>query len=124
MGRGTFEPHCKPLPMRTNIILTRDPYYIASGVIIAHSIEEGLQIAKNNGEEEAFICGGGHIYKQSIPLWDKLYLTEIDTIIEDGHAFFPEFDHSQFDLTSEKHFKADEKNPFDYKILVYERKQG
>ncbi|MEM0993893.1 MAG: dihydrofolate reductase [Bacteroidota bacterium] len=122
MGRGTFEPARRPLPKRTNIILTRDPYYVASGVIIAHSIAESLQIAKDNGETEAFICGGGHIYEQSIPLWDKLYLTEIDTIIEDGDAFFPEFDRSQFNLTSEEHFKADEKNPFNYSILIYERK--
>jgi len=122
MGRGTFEPYCKPLPLRTNIVITRNPYYIASGVIVAHSIEEALQIAEDNGEEEVFICGGGKIYEQSIPFWDKVYLTEIDTIVEDGDAFFPEFDLSEFELTSEKKFEADEKNPFDYVIRVYERK--
>jgi dihydrofolate reductase len=123
MGRGTFEPTKKPLPLRTNIILTRDPYYIASGVIIAHSIEEGLRVAEANGETEAFICGGGKIYEQSIPLWDKLYLTVIDTEIENGDAFFPEFDESQFDITSKKEFEADDKNPHNYTIYVYERKQ-
>lgn len=122
MGRGTFEPSKKPLPLRTNIVLTRDPYYIASGVIIAHNIEEALQIAKDNGEKEAFICGGGTIYKQSIPLWDKLYLTKIDTHIEGGEAFFPEFDESQFTITSEKYFPADDKNPHNYTIYIYERK--
>ncbi|MEM9886898.1 MAG: dihydrofolate reductase [Bacteroidota bacterium] len=122
MGRSTFEPARKALPKRTNIILTRNRQYTAEGVIIAHSIEEGLKIAEQHGEEEAFICGGGHIYKQSIPLWDKLYLTEIDTIVEDGDAFFPEFDRAQFNIASEQHFKADDKNPFDYSIFIYERK--
>ncbi len=66
MGRKNFEAMGSPLPKRTNIILTRDPYYISSSSLVVHSIEEALTIAFDNGEEEVFIIGGGEIYKQSM----------------------------------------------------------
>ncbi len=123
MGRKTFESmNGKPLPKRTNIVITRDPYYVASGTVVAHSLEEALELAKQNGEEEAFIIGGGEIYNQSLPFLDKLYLTEIDVEIENGDAFFPILDTEEWELISEKAYEPDEKNPHAYVFRVFKKK--
>ena len=88
MGRKCFESIGNPLPNRTNIIVTRSPFFIVTGCIVAHSIDEALQIAADNDETEAFIIGGGEIYNQSIDYWDKIYWTEVD-IEPAGDVFFP-----------------------------------
>lgn len=121
MGRKCFQSIGKPLPKRTNIIITRNPFYIVSNCFIANSIEEALSIAYDNGEEEAFILGGGEIYKSSMALWDKLYWTKVDAQVE-GDIYFPEVDLKNWQLTSEKHHKKDEKNEYDYSFMVYEKK--
>ncbi|MBL7814531.1 MAG: dihydrofolate reductase [Saprospiraceae bacterium] len=120
MGRNCFESIGRPLPKRTNIVITRNPFYIASGCLMVHSITEGVKMAKKNGETEAFIIGGGEIYAQSIDLWDKLYLTEVDLDTE-GDVFFPELDMSEWRLVSEEYHTKDEKNEYDYCFKVYER---
>ncbi|RMG82437.1 MAG: dihydrofolate reductase, partial [Bacteroidetes bacterium] len=96
MGRNCYESIGRPLPKRTNIIVTRNPFFIASGCLIAHSVEEALELARENGEAEAFIIGGGQIYEQSRHLWDKIYLTEVDVEVE-GDVFFPEIDPAQWE---------------------------
>ena len=121
MGRKSFQSIGKPLPKRTNIIVTRDPYFTASNVLIARSIEEALAIAEEYGEEEVFIIGGGQIYEQSLPYWDRLYLTRVDTEVQ-GDVYFPELDMEQWALVSEEKHSADEKNDFDYAFQVYERR--
>lgn len=120
MGRKCYESIGKPLPKRTNIIVTRDPYYIVSNCLIAHSIEEALQIANNNGEEEAFIIGGGKIYEQTVKLWDKLHITEVDLEIE-GDVYFPKIDMSNWSLESREENKPDTKNKFAHSFNVYDR---
>jgi dihydrofolate reductase len=122
MGRKTFLSIGNPLPKRTNVVLTRNPFFIASNVLVATSIEEGLQLARDNGEEEAFIIGGGEIYRQSMPYLDKIYLTLIEVEVE-GDVFFPELDESQWQLVSEEAHKADDKNEYNYSFLIYERIQ-
>ncbi|NUO03715.1 MAG: dihydrofolate reductase, partial [Saprospiraceae bacterium] len=82
MGRRSFDSIGRPLPKRTNVVITRDPFFVGTGCIVAHSVEEALHIARNNGETEAFIIGGGEIYAQSMPYWDRLYLTRVDAAIE------------------------------------------
>ena len=122
MGRNCYESIGRPLPKRTNIIVTRNPFYIATGCIAVHSIAEGLKIAEQNGEEEAFIIGGGQIYEQSMHLLDKLYITEVDLDTE-GSVFFPKIDTDEWQLVSvEKHLK-DEKNEYDYVFKVYEKNE-
>jgi dihydrofolate reductase len=88
--------------------------------MVAHSIEEALTMAFENGEKEAFIIGGGQIYEQSIKYWDKLYLTEVD-LEADGDVFFPELDMSEWELVWEEHHEKDEKNEFNYAFKVYQR---
>ena len=121
MGRNCYHSIGMPLPKRTNIILTRDPFFIASNCLIAHNIEEALTIAFENGEQEAFIIGGGEIYAQSVPYWDKLYITEVDLEVE-GDVFFPEIDSNEWILLSEEKHSKDEKNEYNYTFKVYERK--
>ncbi len=120
MGRKSFHAIGKPLPKRTNIVVTRDAFFTASGVLVTHSIEEGLQIALDNNEDEAFIIGGGEIYAQSMDLWDRIYYTRVHAEPE-GDVFFPELDHRLWDLKREEFFPADEKNDYDFTIQIFQR---
>jgi dihydrofolate reductase len=129
MGRNSFQSIGRPLPKRTNVVISRDPFFIATGCVRAFSIPEALKIAKANGETEAFIIGGGEIYKQSANLWTRLYLTEVaielpqnDTDTEGGDVFFPELDFSEWRLISEEKHVKDDKNEFDYTFKVFEKK--
>ena len=95
MGRKTFESIVGyvggPLPDRTNIVVTREPNYSYDGAIVAHSSEEAIEVAKSRpGADEIHIGGGAELYKQAIPLIDKLYLTIVDAEAE-ADAFFPEY---------------------------------
>ncbi|MDP3991687.1 MAG: dihydrofolate reductase [Candidatus Colwellbacteria bacterium] len=93
MGRKTYETIGKPLPNRTNIILTRDKNYSAPDCLVVPSLEEALEKAKEIENDEIFIMGGGEIYRQAIGKAHKLYLTLVHQNFE-GDVFFP--DHSQF----------------------------
>jgi dihydrofolate reductase len=120
MGRNSFRSIGRPLPKRTNVVVTRDPFFTAEGIWTAHSVEEALGIAFDNGETEAFIIGGGAIYRESMDLWDKLYLTEVDAAPE-GDVFFPEIDLAEWQETWREEHVADEKNEYAYTFRVLER---
>ena len=118
MGRKTFVSIGKPLPERRNIILTRDMNYSHEDVDVANSVQEVLNYCRD--EREIFIIGGAEIYKQTLPLADKILLTRVHTTI-DGDAYFPALlDHEWKLVSAEKHEK-DEKHAFDYTFEVYER---
>ena len=133
MGRNSYESIGRPLPNRTNIIITRNPFYIVSGCIVVHTIEEALKLAENNGEDEAFIIGGGEIFKQSMNLLDKLYLTEVDLDTQmgdvsangaqqsEGYVFFPKMNPKEWRLLSEDKHLKDEKNAVDFTFKVFEK---
>ncbi len=120
MGRKSFESLPKPLPKRVNIVITRDKQYYKSGCIIVHSIEEALAYAKSEGEKEAFILGGGNIYKQTKNIWQRLYLTEVHAR-PDGDTYFPDIDYSLYNIVYNEMKDADEKNEFSYTFKIYER---
>ncbi len=124
MGRKTLQSIVNPLPKRTNIVLTRDPFFIATNIIVAHTMDEALDIAEQNGEEECFILGGAEIYELSLPYLDKLYLTEVDLEVPGGEAFFPEVDWKEWELTSQEPHQPDDKNEFAYNFKVYQRKEA
>lgn len=88
MGRKTHESIGKALPGRTNIVITHDPNYLAEGCVVVHGLEEALRQAQ--GDDECFVIGGGQIYKEALPLADKLYLTYIDKEIS-GDVYFPDY---------------------------------
>lgn len=120
MGRKSFESIGRPLPKRTNIIITRNPFFVATGCLIARSVQEALHIALENGETEAFIIGGGQIYELCLPFLDKVYLTEVDATPE-GDVYFPILDPDEWALNSSEPHPADEKNDHPYSFNVYDR---
>ena len=120
MGRKSYESIGRPLPKRTNIIVTRNPFFIATNCLVVHSVEEALEIAHDNGEEEVFIIGGAQIYELSLPFLDKLYITEVDLEVE-GEVFFPKLNMEEWKLISEDPRKAEGRNEYDYVFKVYER---
>lgn len=123
MGRNCFRSIGRPLPKRTNIVVTRDPFFRADGVLVAHSVEEALGMAFDNGEQEVFIIGGGAIYRETQDLWDKIYLTEVDLEVE-GDVFFPETDPADWRETWCEHHAPDAKNEWAYTFKILERIEG
>ena len=121
MGRKTFEAVGKPLPGRTNIIVTTNQNWSAKNTIATRSIEDAITVANETNAKEIFITGGGEIYKQTLPIADKVYLTRVHTVI-DGDAFFPEMDLNTWEVIFEKQVKADEKNKFDMTFQTWIRK--
>ncbi len=122
MGRESFASMgYMPLKGRTNIVLTRDPFFITSSAIVMHSIEEALSYAFESGEKEAFITGGGQIFTQSMHLIEKIYLTEVITHVV-GDIYFPEMDMDEWQITSSEFFDADDKNVFPMRFEVLQRK--
>jgi len=122
MGRKNYLSIGRPLPKRVNIVVTRDVFFNASGTIVVHSIEEGIEIARQAKETELFIIGGGEIYRQCMPITDRIYLTEIDTEVA-GDIYFPEIDEQSWDLVSEERHEPDEKNKYAYTFKIYDRKK-
>ncbi len=119
-GRKNFEAQGRALPGRTNIIVTRNKEYQAEGCVIKHSIEEALEFCKDQGESEAFICGGGQIYTDSVDLVDKIYLTEVD-YHEEGQVYFPKFDESKFKKEEVLSMEKGENNSLAWTAYCYRR---
>ncbi|WP_435261379.1 dihydrofolate reductase [Tenacibaculum sp. nBUS_03] len=121
MGRNTFESIGKPLPNRTTIIITRNKAYTKEGCLIVNSIEEAIELSKNNSE--VFIIGGAQIYKQALEsnLVDKLDITLVHENFE-ADVYFPKIDSSVWKEVSREDFIADEKNKYDYSFVSYVKK--
>ncbi len=122
MGQKTFESIGRALPDRINIILTLDKNFRAPNCFIAYSIEEAIQIAKNQSTEEVMICGGVSVYKQFLPLTDRIYLTLIRGDFE-GDAYFPEFDYNNWNEVERLDNSPDAQNPYPYSFIILERKR-
>ncbi|UTA67325.1 dihydrofolate reductase [Emticicia sp. 21SJ11W-3] len=123
MGRKTFESIGKPLPNRTNIVITRsDKVSDDASVLIADSIDKAIELAKQaQGADEIFIVGGGNIYEQALSITDKIYLTEVKVNIE-GDTFFPELTADEWQEVSRVAHQKDEKNEYDFDIVELVRK--
>lgn len=118
MGRKSYESIGKPLPNRRNIIISRNIRFRADGCEVAASIDDALNLCK--GEDEVFIIGGGQIYKQSLEMANRLYITEIDHNYE-GDTHFPEIDKSIWKEQSRKSFERGEKYEYPFDFVIYER---
>lgn len=125
MGRTTFESLGKPLAKRLNIVLTHQPDWTAAGCLVAHTPAEALHLAQTHQPDltEIIIGGGEAIYRAFLPQATHLYLTHVDTEIEGGCAFFPEFSRKEWQLVSQEPHPADEKHAFAYTFCLYERKK-
>ncbi len=124
MGRRTFESIGRPLPGRSNIVVSRNRDFEAEGVSVVTSLEDAIALAENialiDGSEEAIVMGGAEIYAQALPLADRAYLTQVHAEVE-GDAFFPLFDIEQWDELGREDFPAEGNNPYDYSFVVLER---
>lgn len=125
MGRKSFESIGKPLPNRTNLIITRQPNYEAAGTVVLGSLDEALHYSEQAGQEEAIILGGGQIYAEALErdLADEMIITEVKAMFE-GDTHFPDFDKSQWEETQRVVNQADERNPYDYNFVWYRRKRA
>jgi dihydrofolate reductase len=121
MGRKTFETLPRPLPGRTNVVITRSADYTPEGAVVVHSLEDAIRLAADAGDTEPFIVGGAEIYDLAMHRADRMYLTRVHAEVE-GDTVFPDFDYvSEWRLTDAEHFEADEKNQYPYSFLTYDR---
>ena len=123
MGRKNYDSlleKYKPLPDRTNIVITRQSDLHAPGCIVLHAVEPALELARKGDEQECFIIGGAEIYQLAMPHTTRLYMTEIDAVIE-GDTFFPEYDRFLWKEVNRRHHRADERHRYAFDIVVYDR---
>lgn len=119
MGRKTYESIGKPLPGRTNIVLSRNPDLQIEGVICVTSFEDA--IAAVFDEEEIMIIGGSSIYEMLMPIVNRMYLTFVDAQF-DGDAWFPDFEENQWQETESAIHQADDRNLYNCRFVTFERK--
>ena len=118
LGRKNYESIGKPLPERTNIVITRNRDFHADGCLIAHSLDEALALASN--DPEIFIIGGAEIYRAALARADRLYLTRVHAAIA-GDTYFPEFDETEWQEISRERHATDERHAYAYSFVVLER---
>ena len=118
MGRKTYESLGRPLPERTNVVITRDPDFAADGCVIAHSIDEGLAAVAQ--EEEVMVIGGAAFYEQMLPRADRLYLTDVHAEIA-GDTWFPPVEGSEWREIERLERPADADNPYSLTFRILER---
>ena len=118
MGRKTYESIGRLLPGRTTVIVTRQRDYAVPGAVVVHSIEEAMAAA--GADAEIFVIGGADLFRETLPLADRLYLTIVDAEPA-GDTFMPEIDMSEWRETSSQSFSADEKHAHAYRLAIYDR---
>lgn len=123
MGRRTYDSIGKPLPNRTNWIITTEKSGYPEEVNLIHDMETIKKMNNEKPEEEFFVIGGGNVFKQVLPFADRMYITWIDESFE-GDTFFPVFPEEEWTLSKKEKGPKDEKNPYDYYFLQYDRKNS
>jgi dihydrofolate reductase len=116
MGRKTFQSIGRPLPDRQNIVLTRDPSFTAEGVEIVHSLDDALTHARG---EEVFVIGGEALFREALPIADRIHLTLVHASV-DGDVRFPLEALADWRLISDEHHPADARHAFAFSFRVYE----
>jgi len=129
MGRKTYESIGRPLPGRTNIVITRQSDYQAAGIVVVNSLQQALDkaesISADAGHDEVMVIGGAEIYQQALLQADRLYITHVYADVK-GDAFFPSVNWNDWQEAQREDHKADpvgeaQKNPYDYSFVVYDR---
>lgn len=121
MGRTTWESIGRALPGRRNIVLTRQPGFIADGCDVVPSIDDALALVRD--AQEVMIIGGGKVYEQSLPLADRIYLTRVHATIE-GDTYFPPLSDAEWQEVDRETFPADERREHAFDILTLVRSKG
>lgn len=123
MGRKTYESIGRPLPNRTNIVITRNTEFTAPGIEVVNSLDAAIELAESineiNGTEEVMVIGGAQIYNEALPKADRLYLTHVHAEVK-GDAHFPQVDFSAWKEVGREDYAASETNPYDYSFAVYD----
>lgn len=126
MGRKQYETVGKPLPGRTNIVVTRQAGYQPDGVLVVHdlasAIEQAKAIAAADGADEVMIIGGGEIYAQALPLADRLYISHVD-LQPEGDVVFPAFAHEDWAVVDLPEVVPSERDEATYRVKVYDRRR-
>lgn len=120
MGRKTFEALGKPLPGRTNIVITRNTTWAFEKVQVAHSLADAIALAQATGAAEIFVIGGAEIFQNTMSQANRIYLTRIHHQFE-GDAFFPPFAREEWQLVKQHSYEPDEKDRYGYTFEVWER---
>ena len=119
MGRKTHQSIGRPLPGRTNVVLSHNPNFKVQGGLTANSLEEALTLVEERGENEVFIIGGGEIFEQSISIADRIYLTRVDALV-DCDVFFPKINQSEWVVTMTISHTADHRNQHSFVFNILE----
>ena len=119
MGRKTYDSIGRPLPKRTNVVITRDTNLQIEGCTMAHSLEQALSLFEPEGE--IFIIGGAQIYSQALPLAHRIYLTVVDKEYQ-GDTSFPEIDYNLWQQSSREDFQSGEEFNHPFSFITLERK--
>ncbi len=123
-GRNTWESLKRPLPGRTNIVISRQADYVAEGAKVVGTLDEALELAGHvahiDGQDELVVIGGAQIYALALPRAERLYLTEVHADVP-GDTYFPAVDAAQWREIGRDDFQAEGPNPYDYSFVVYER---
>lgn len=134
MGRKTFESIGRPLPKRTNIVVSRSGYEAPEGVAVVSSLEEAFDAAASSIDSSdltndvetalsrAFVIGGGQIYAQAMALADRLIVTHVHTVIEDADTFFPAIDPSVWSVAERSELLTDPETGYTFEFVEYLRK--
>lgn len=110
MGRKTYESIGRPLPGRTNIVITRQKDFLREGIEVVHSLDEAIELSKKKNDEEAMVIGGEAIYKLALPLATKIYLSKI-SFEGEADAFFPPYNPENWDVLQSLSYEANGVNP-------------
>lgn len=119
MGRKTFESIGRPLPGRRNVVISRNLDWCAEGVESVSSLDAALALVQD--ADEVMIIGGGQLYREALPLAQRLYLTHIKLSVTDADTWFPDYSQYQWQLRAEELHEPDEKNPYPYRFETLER---
>ena len=122
MGRKTYDSIGRPLPGRTNVVITRDTECRIEGCVVVHSIDEALTAIAD--QDEVMVIGGASFYEQMLERADKLYVTLVHDHKIEGDAHFPEIDDQHWRQTFREDHQADDKNNYDYSFIVYEKQEA
>ncbi|MFB1098782.1 dihydrofolate reductase [Terribacillus sp. JSM ZJ617] len=120
MGRKTLDSMNGALPNRTNVVLTRDESFHSDGVTVLHDVADINELAEKHAEKEIFVIGGSEIFSQTLEIADRIYMTYIEeSFPADTH--FPDFPVDEWQEISREKGTKDERNPYDYYFIQYDR---
>ena len=123
MGRKTYESLGKPLPGRTNFVITSQTDWKAADAVVTKDLDEAIAEAKKVATNEIFVIGGGQIYKAALDMANRIYMTRVDMEAVEADAFFPAIDTEEWEIVNRRAFQKDEKHAYDYAFETWERKK-